>query len=149
MIRTSQIEKHLTMAETSTFKDGAWHGQIEEGGQFPPEANRYHLYIGLSRVYSYLLFAMPYFTFNIENKLTPTPRPLLPFRPPRKPNPAPQRPNLHHNPLNSKALPERRFQGVAGLEIPQRVRSLRGRNARSPLRQHLHARDLLPREGGL
>ncbi|PVH89060.1 glutathione S-transferas-like protein [Cadophora sp. DSE1049] len=31
----------------STFKDGAWHGQISEGGQFPPEAGRYHLYIGL------------------------------------------------------------------------------------------------------
>ncbi|KAL2069233.1 hypothetical protein VTL71DRAFT_15571 [Oculimacula yallundae] len=35
------------MATISTFKDGAWHGQILEGGQFPPEAGRYHLYIGL------------------------------------------------------------------------------------------------------
>ncbi|KAH9224883.1 glutathione S-transferase-like protein [Leptodontidium sp. 2 PMI_412] len=47
MNRTSQIQNHLTMAPSSTFKDGAWHGQIEEGGQFPPEAGRYHLYIGL------------------------------------------------------------------------------------------------------
>jgi hypothetical protein len=23
-----------------------WHGAIEEGGQFPPEKGRYHLYIG-------------------------------------------------------------------------------------------------------
>jgi putative glutathione S-transferase len=23
-----------------------WHGVIKEGGQFPPEKDRYHLYIG-------------------------------------------------------------------------------------------------------
>jgi len=33
---------------SSTFKDGAWHGIIEAGGQFPPEKGRYHLYIGIS-----------------------------------------------------------------------------------------------------
>jgi len=33
---------------SSTFKDGAWHGLIEPGGQFPPEKGRYHLYIGRS-----------------------------------------------------------------------------------------------------
>ncbi|KAF1941381.1 hypothetical protein EJ02DRAFT_404625 [Clathrospora elynae] len=27
--------------------DDSWHGIIEEGGQFPPEKDRYHLYIGL------------------------------------------------------------------------------------------------------
>lgn len=27
--------------------DDGWHGQIKEGGEFPPEKNRYHLYIGL------------------------------------------------------------------------------------------------------
>jgi len=27
--------------------DDGWHGVIKEGGQFPPEAGRYHLYIGL------------------------------------------------------------------------------------------------------
>lgn len=28
--------------------DDGWHGVIEEGSQFPPEAGRYHLYIGMS-----------------------------------------------------------------------------------------------------
>ncbi|KAF3010920.1 hypothetical protein E8E13_010037 [Curvularia kusanoi] len=27
--------------------DDGWHGVIKEGGEFPPERNRYHLYIGL------------------------------------------------------------------------------------------------------
>jgi hypothetical protein len=27
--------------------DDGWHGVIEEGGQFPPEKDRYHLYIGM------------------------------------------------------------------------------------------------------
>jgi hypothetical protein len=31
----------------TTFRDGAWHGVIEPGGQFPPEKGRYHLYIGM------------------------------------------------------------------------------------------------------
>ncbi|KAH8590595.1 glutathione S-transferase-like protein [Bisporella sp. PMI_857] len=35
------------MSSDSTFKDGAWHGIIEPGGQFPPEKGRYHMYIGL------------------------------------------------------------------------------------------------------
>jgi putative glutathione S-transferase len=26
--------------------DDGWHGVIEEGGDFPPENDRYHLYIG-------------------------------------------------------------------------------------------------------
>jgi putative glutathione S-transferase len=26
--------------------DDGWHGVIEEGGEFPPEKDRYHLYIG-------------------------------------------------------------------------------------------------------
>ena len=26
--------------------DDGWHGIIEEGGEFPPEKDRYHLYIG-------------------------------------------------------------------------------------------------------
>jgi putative glutathione S-transferase len=28
--------------------DDGWHGVIQEGGQFPPEEGRYHLYIGIS-----------------------------------------------------------------------------------------------------
>ncbi|KAF1970949.1 hypothetical protein BU23DRAFT_581764 [Bimuria novae-zelandiae CBS 107.79] len=35
----SEIHKYGT--------DDGWHGKIEEGGQFPPEKDRYHLYIGL------------------------------------------------------------------------------------------------------
>ncbi|KAF2251784.1 glutathione S-transferas-like protein [Trematosphaeria pertusa] len=34
-----EIHKHGT--------DDGWHGVIEEGGEFPPEKHRYHLYIGL------------------------------------------------------------------------------------------------------
>ena len=34
----TQIHKYGT--------DDGWHGVIEEGGQFPPEKDRYHLYIG-------------------------------------------------------------------------------------------------------
>lgn len=26
--------------------DDGWHGVIKEGGEFPPEKDRYHLYIG-------------------------------------------------------------------------------------------------------
>lgn len=25
----------------------SWHGKIEEGGDFPPEKGRYHMYIGI------------------------------------------------------------------------------------------------------
>jgi hypothetical protein len=28
--------------------DDGWHGIIKEGGEFPPEKDRYHLYIGRS-----------------------------------------------------------------------------------------------------
>ncbi|EDO03075.1 hypothetical protein SS1G_05554 [Sclerotinia sclerotiorum 1980 UF-70] len=31
----------------SPLRDGNWHGRIEVGGEFPPEKDRYHLYIGL------------------------------------------------------------------------------------------------------
>jgi len=36
------MANEIHKAETN---DG-WHGVIEEGGQFPPEKGRYHLYIG-------------------------------------------------------------------------------------------------------
>ncbi|KAA8569107.1 hypothetical protein EYC84_000777 [Monilinia fructicola] len=36
-----------TARRQSVPKDGSWHGRIEVGGQFPPENDRYHLYIGL------------------------------------------------------------------------------------------------------
>ncbi|TGO08165.1 hypothetical protein BTUL_0222g00020 [Botrytis tulipae] len=36
-----------TAKQQSLPKDGNWHGRIEVGGEFPPEADRYHLYIGL------------------------------------------------------------------------------------------------------
>ena len=35
----TQIHKYGT--------DDGWHGVIEEGGEFPPEKDRYHLYIGI------------------------------------------------------------------------------------------------------
>lgn len=28
--------------------DDGWHGKIAEGGEFPPEPDRYHLYIGVT-----------------------------------------------------------------------------------------------------
>lgn len=37
-----EIHKHGT--------DDGWHGVIEEGGEFPPEKHRYHLYIGTASV---------------------------------------------------------------------------------------------------
>jgi putative glutathione S-transferase len=46
MLRLAQVRRHINMSSISTFKDGAWHGKIEAGGQFPPEKGRYHLYIG-------------------------------------------------------------------------------------------------------
>ncbi|TGO44180.1 hypothetical protein BCON_0580g00020 [Botryotinia convoluta] len=36
-----------TARRQSVPKDGNWHGRIEVGGEFPPETDRYHLYIGL------------------------------------------------------------------------------------------------------
>ncbi|ATZ53820.1 Bcgst10 [Botrytis cinerea B05.10] len=36
-----------TARQQSVPKDGNWHGRIEVGGEFPPEMDRYHLYIGL------------------------------------------------------------------------------------------------------
>ncbi|KAF5873215.1 putative glutathione s-transferase protein [Botrytis fragariae] len=36
-----------TARQQSVPKDGNWHGRIEVGGEFPPETDRYHLYIGL------------------------------------------------------------------------------------------------------
>jgi len=35
---TQEIHKYGT--------DDGWHGIIQEGGDFPPEKGRYHLYIG-------------------------------------------------------------------------------------------------------
>lgn len=86
-------------------KDG-WHGKIEEGGEFPPEKDRYHLYAGIliyllnciscesskhcERTYSYdchdcnLLSAA-------STQLTSRPhRPLLSLRSPRPPGPLPE-----------------------------------------------------------
>jgi putative glutathione S-transferase len=34
----SEIHKYGT--------DDGWHGKIKDGGEFPPEKDRYHLYIG-------------------------------------------------------------------------------------------------------
>lgn len=36
---TAEIHKYGT--------DDGWHGVIKEGGEFPPEKERYHLYIGM------------------------------------------------------------------------------------------------------
>ena len=44
----SEIHKYGT--------DDGWYGVIEEGGEFPPEKDRYHLYIGSfpgANLYSY------------------------------------------------------------------------------------------------
>jgi hypothetical protein len=39
-------QKILNMASVLKIEDGAWHGLVEPGGEFPPEKGRYHLYIG-------------------------------------------------------------------------------------------------------
>ena len=46
--RTSQLQKHLSMASVMKIEEGAWHGLIEPNREFPPEKGRYHLYIGKS-----------------------------------------------------------------------------------------------------
>lgn len=55
--------------------DDGWHGVVEKGGEFPPEKDRYHLYIG-QPLAPYVLFL---------SKLLTRHRSLLPVRPPRKP----------------------------------------------------------------
>jgi putative glutathione S-transferase len=44
-LRNEKIEMSITEIHKAGTDDG-WHGVIEEGGQFPPEIDRYHLYIG-------------------------------------------------------------------------------------------------------
>ena len=41
--------------------DDGWHGKIEEGGEFPPEKDRYHLYIGTIsfELFSFRVFRLP------------------------------------------------------------------------------------------
>jgi hypothetical protein len=34
--------------------DDGWHGIIKEGGEFPPDKDRYHLYIGMHALRLYL-----------------------------------------------------------------------------------------------
>jgi len=38
--------------------DDSWHGKIENNGQFPPEADRYHLYIGNYHISHYFVFIL-------------------------------------------------------------------------------------------
>lgn len=41
--------------------DDGWHGVIEKGGQFPPEKDRYHLYIGTNHFIAILItYILPY-----------------------------------------------------------------------------------------
>lgn len=133
----------------STFKDGAWHGQISKDGSFPPEAGRYHLYIGLSPPSPPSLTPLLLATSFKHNPNSPNLRPLLPLRPPRKPNPAPQRPHDDNPPLNRQTLPQRRLDRLPRLEIPLHIRSLRRRNARPPLQQPIPAQHLFPRQARL
>lgn len=35
--------------------DDGWHGVIKKGGEFPPENDRYHLYIGIFHIIFNLL----------------------------------------------------------------------------------------------
>jgi hypothetical protein len=48
-----------TSALSDIHKDhkDSWHGKIEQGGHFPPDSKRYHLYLGmlgLSELYCYM-----------------------------------------------------------------------------------------------
>jgi hypothetical protein len=62
----SLLRKHwlpISIMSTDVHKKGTddgWHGVIEEGGQFPPEKDRYHLYIGI-----YFSFRHWYFDISI------------------------------------------------------------------------------------
>lgn len=111
--------------------DDGWHGVIEEGGQFPPEKDRYHLYIG-----EHLQLGTPR-SSSYSPPLT-TRRPLLPLRPPRQPRQTPQTPHQHTPHLHRPALPQRRARMALRRDVPQRY-------ARPPLQQPLHAPAVLPR----
>lgn len=53
-IVSPQISLSMSDSVTEIHKPGTddgWHGVIKEGGQFPPEPNRYHLYIGEPNLY--------------------------------------------------------------------------------------------------
>ena len=41
------MDRSATMVRTTRGTAQSRHGTIEEGGQFPPERDRYHLYLGL------------------------------------------------------------------------------------------------------
>ena len=50
--RTFSLHQHKFKMPQEIHKYGTndgWHGIIQEGGEFPPEKDRYHLYIGTSR----------------------------------------------------------------------------------------------------
>ena len=61
--------------------DDGWHGVIKEGGQFPPEKDRYHLYIGNNICQA---------LHTSVKRLISQYRPLLPLRPPGQPRPTHQ-----------------------------------------------------------
>jgi hypothetical protein len=50
LVRLGQLTSILNMAANTEIHrkgtDDGWHGEISQDGQFPPEAGRYHMYIG-------------------------------------------------------------------------------------------------------
>jgi hypothetical protein len=78
--------------------DDGWHGVIKEGGEFLPEKDRYHLYIGQSRCVFFYTAPEPQTFLGIEGNSTETneKRSFLPFRTSRKPRASPQTPNRNY-----------------------------------------------------
>lgn len=59
--------------------DDGWHGVIEEGGEFPPEKDRYHLYIGMyAIIFHLLLMELVYSTSLHIRQVSSAPSPTAP-----------------------------------------------------------------------
>ena len=117
---SQQIHKYGTA-------DG-WHGIIQEGGEFPPEKDRYHLYIGIPSTPALPLSEPPPSTMHTQlsapaiqaNSPSSPHRTLLPLCPPRKPHPLPQKPSLLPSHLRRTPLPQRRARLALRQHLPRR-----------------------------
>lgn len=126
----SQLRTHSAMASTSTFEDGAWHGLIGSDGQFPPQKGRYHLYIGLPNLH------------DIQKSTNWSARAILSICPPCEPHSTSQRPDRHYRHLDRKAIPKRRWQRLARMEISYCRRPVRRFDSRPTVCKQVPARGI-------